>query len=85
MKKIEIGPAKCLKDGTKIAVLSAGTIGNNVIEALKESTNSNEIAHYNFSFIKPLDVNTLNHVFSNFESIITIEDGVKKVVLEALF
>lgn len=77
-EKIQIGEAKCLKDGTKIAVLSAGTIGNNVIEALKESTHSETIAHYNFSFIKPLDINTLKTIFSKFENIITIEDGVKK-------
>ncbi|MFD2942888.1 1-deoxy-D-xylulose-5-phosphate synthase [Flavobacterium notoginsengisoli] len=76
-EKINLGQAKCLKDGTKIAVLSAGTIGNNVIEALKESSHSESIAHYNFSFIKPLDINLLNTIFSTFESIITIEDGVK--------
>jgi len=77
-KKINFGKAECLKDGTEVAVLSAGTIGNNVIEALKEYPNSETIAHYNFSFIKPLDINTLNTIFSNFKTIITIEDGVKK-------
>jgi 1-deoxy-D-xylulose-5-phosphate synthase len=77
-KKINFGKAECLKDGTEVAVLSAGTIGNNVIEALKECPNSETIAHYNFSFIKPLDINTLNTIFSNFKTIITIEDGVKK-------
>lgn len=76
-EKIEIGPAKCLKDGTKVAVLSTGTIGNNVIEALNECGNSTAIAHYSFSFIKPLDINTLHSIFSTFENIITIEDGVK--------
>ncbi|MCY1451242.1 1-deoxy-D-xylulose-5-phosphate synthase [compost metagenome] len=58
-------------------MLSAGTIGNNVIEALKESANADEIAHYNFSFIKPLDHSILNTIFLTFEKIITIEDGVK--------
>ncbi|AXB56374.1 1-deoxy-D-xylulose-5-phosphate synthase [Flavobacterium fluviale] len=77
-KKIKIGEAECLKDGTEVAVLSTGTIGNNVIEALKECPNSNTIAHYNFSFIKPLDINSLNTIFSTFSTIITIEDGVKK-------
>ncbi|MTH14945.1 1-deoxy-D-xylulose-5-phosphate synthase [Flavobacterium sp. LC2016-01] len=76
-EKIEIGPAKCLKNGTKVAVLSTGTIGNNVIEALQECGNPDNIAHYGFSFIKPLDINTLKHIFSTFEAIITIEDGVK--------
>ncbi|OXA79948.1 1-deoxy-D-xylulose-5-phosphate synthase [Flavobacterium aquidurense] len=73
--KIKIGEANCLKNGTKIAVLSTGSIGNNVIDALKESSNSNEIAHYDFSFIKPLDNNTLHFIFSNFSSIITIEEA----------
>jgi len=77
-KKIKIGEAECLKDGTEVAVLSAGTIGNNVIEALKECPNSDTIAHYNFSFIKPLDINSLNTIFSTFNTVITIEDGVKK-------
>lgn len=75
--KINIGEALCLKTGTKTAVLSTGTIGNNVIEALAACPNSETIAHYDFPFIKPLDYNTLNSVFSTFENIITIEDGVK--------
>ena len=72
---IEIGKGNCLKKGTKIAVLSTGTIGNNVIEALKELDNPETIAHYDFPFIKPLDFNLLESIFSSFKSIITIEDG----------
>ncbi|QOG02678.1 1-deoxy-D-xylulose-5-phosphate synthase [Flavobacterium sp. MDT1-60] len=74
-EKIKIGEANCLKSGTKIAVLSTGSIGNNVIEALNEYSNSNEIAHYDFPFIKPLDNNVLHSVFSNFNRIITIEEA----------
>ncbi|KRB54334.1 1-deoxy-D-xylulose-5-phosphate synthase [Flavobacterium sp. Root186] len=77
-EKINIGEGSCLKNGTKTAVLSTGAIGNNVIEALNECSNSDEIAHYDFSFIKPLDINMLNNILSTFENIITIEDGVKK-------
>ncbi|MBE8725392.1 1-deoxy-D-xylulose-5-phosphate synthase [Flavobacterium hungaricum] len=73
---IEIGKADCLKNGTKTAVLSTGTIGNNVILALQECLNSETIAHYDFSFIKPLDIKTLHEIFSKFDTIITIEDGV---------
>lgn len=75
---IEIGKANCLKKGIKTAVISTGAIGNNVIEALNECTNAETIAHYDFPFIKPLDYNTLHHVLSNFNSIITIEDGTIK-------
>jgi len=75
---IEIGKANCLKKGIKTAVISTGAIGNNVTEALNECTNAETIAHYDFPFIKPLDYNTLHHVLSNFNSIITIEDGTIK-------
>jgi len=72
---IEIGKGNCLKKGTKIAVLSTGTIGNNVIEALNELDNPETIAHYDFPFIKPLDFNLLESILSSFKCIITIEDG----------
>lgn len=76
-EEIKIGKGVCLKNGTKTAVLSTGTIGNNVIEALAECENADTIAHYSFPFIKPLDINLLNSIFSTFKNIITIEDGVK--------
>jgi 1-deoxy-D-xylulose-5-phosphate synthase len=75
-ESVKIGPANCLKKGTQTAVLSTGTIGNNVTLAIAELTNSDAIAHYDFPFIKPLDTNTLIEIFSEFNNIITIEDGV---------
>jgi 1-deoxy-D-xylulose-5-phosphate synthase len=77
-EKIEIGKANCLKKGMKIAVLSNGTIGNNVTLALTKIKNSGDFAHYDFAFVKPLDENLLHSIFSTFENIITIEDGVVK-------
>ncbi|UUF16066.1 MULTISPECIES: 1-deoxy-D-xylulose-5-phosphate synthase [Flavobacterium] len=77
-EKINIGEGNCLKNGTKTAILSTGAIGNNVIEAINQCSNSDDLAHYDFSFIKPLNINLLNTIFSTFENIITIEDGVKK-------
>jgi len=74
-EKIEIGKARVLKTGTKTAVLSTGTIGNNVNLAIAASERSERIAHFDFAFIKPLDIKSLNTIFSDFESIITIEDG----------
>ncbi|MGO4772424.1 1-deoxy-D-xylulose-5-phosphate synthase [Flavobacterium sp. W22_SRS_FK3] len=74
-EKIKIGKANCLKNGNKIAVLSTGTIGNNVVAALNESGNPEAIAHYDFPFIKPLDIKLLISIFSDFNTIITIEDG----------
>ena len=36
------------------------------------------IAHYDFSFVKPLDEKALNTIFTEFTTIITIEDGTVK-------
>ena len=77
-EKIEIGKANCLKKGSKVAVLSIGAIGNNVILALAKLNNPEAIAHYDFAFVKPLDKNLLHDIFNEFENIITIEDGVIK-------
>lgn len=77
-KKIEIGKANYLKEGTITAVLSNGIIGNKVTLALAKLNNSETIAHYDFAFVKPLDENALHVIFNEFEKIITIEDGVIK-------
>jgi 1-deoxy-D-xylulose-5-phosphate synthase len=74
-EKIEIGKANCLKEGTKVAVLSNGAIGINVTLALAKINNPETLAHYDFAFVKPLDENELHSIFKNFKTIITIEDG----------
>jgi len=77
-QKIEIGKANCLKNGSKVAILSNGTIGNNVTLALAQLKNPDHFAHYDFAFVKPLDEKLLHSIFTTFENIITIEDGVAK-------
>jgi len=77
-EKIEIGKAHLLKNGSKTAVLSTGYIGNNVSLALQKMAQTNEIAHYDFGFIKPLDEKLLHEIFGSFENIITLEDGAIK-------
>ena len=73
---ITIGKAHCIKEGTKVAVVSNGTIGNNVTQALENLQNPTAIAHFDFPFVKPLDETLLHTIFSKFETIITVEDGV---------
>jgi 1-deoxy-D-xylulose-5-phosphate synthase len=73
---IPIGKAYCIKEGTEIAVLSNGTIGNNVTQALENLNYPEEIAHFDFPFVKPLDETLLHTIFSKFDTIITVEDGV---------
>ena len=74
--KIEIGKIETLKKGTKIAVLSTGTIGNNVSKALAVIENSEGFSHYHVGWIKPLDEVKLTAIFKEHEMIITVEEGV---------
>lgn len=72
---IEIGKGETIKEGSKIAVLSIGTIGNRVVEAYSDIENLDEIAHFNMRFLKPLDEDLLHKIFKKYNTIITVEDG----------
>jgi len=77
-KKVEIGKAECLKEGSEIAVLSLGNMAGNVENAIQNlnKTAQEKIAHYDMRFVKPLDKKILNKIFGKFSKIITVEDGV---------
>ncbi|MDC6383773.1 1-deoxy-D-xylulose-5-phosphate synthase [Flagellimonas taeanensis] len=74
---IEIGTAKCLTEGTKIAVLSIGHIGNEVKRAIAALDTPESIGHYDMRFAKPLDKKMLRTIFERYDHIITVEDGCK--------
>lgn len=75
---IKIGKGVCLKEGTQIAVLSIGTIADNVLEAINQLENKELAAHYDLRFVKPLDTQLLDTIFNKFDTVITIEDGTIK-------
>ena len=75
-EKMEIGKIRELKKGSKVAVLSTGTIGDNVTKALTELESSDLFSHYHFPFIKPLDIDAVKSIVNSHDHIITIEDGV---------
>ena len=79
-EEIQIGKGRKLKDGKDIAVLTIGPIGNEAIEAIAsaEAKSGKSIAHYDLRFLKPLDEEILDEIGQNFNSIVTIEDGVLK-------
>jgi 1-deoxy-D-xylulose-5-phosphate synthase len=74
--EIEIGKARKLRAGSEVAVVSTGTIGNNVIRALDKIENVFLFSHYHFGFIKPLDEKCLHEIFKTHKHLITVEDGV---------
>ena len=77
-EKIEIGKGVRLREGNQVAVLSTGTIANNVSEAINSLTKENLVAHYDMRFVKPLDTQLLDTIFNTFNKIITIENGTIK-------
>lgn len=72
---IEIGKIETLKEGNNIAILSTGTIGNNVSKAILETNKSEDFSHYHVGWIKPLDFEKLASIFANHSTIITVEEG----------
>lgn len=72
-KKLEIGKAVHVQEGDGIAVLSLGTIIDNVKEAVIDIPQ--EIAIYDMRFLKPLDTSLLDYIFTKYHTLITIEDG----------
>ncbi|MEN6618586.1 MAG: 1-deoxy-D-xylulose-5-phosphate synthase [Rikenellaceae bacterium] len=75
-KMVEVGKAKLLKEGTKIAVLSIGTIGNKAIEAVERAGNIGiSVMHYDMRFVKPIDREALKIASDKCKTIITVEDA----------
>jgi 1-deoxy-D-xylulose-5-phosphate synthase len=74
-KMIETGKGRMIKNGSQLAVLSVGPIGETIIGICKKEKYK-EIAHYDMRFVKPLDENLLDEIFSKFTKVITIEEGV---------
>ena len=74
-EEISIGKGFQLRKGSSTAVISTGTIGNNVIEALDKSVNVTHFSHYHFPWVKPMDELLLHEIFKKYSTIISVEDG----------
>ena len=79
---VEIGKAACLIKGKKVAVLTLGAIGNTAAQAIELATDTiqdgarNTFAHYDMRWLKPLDESILRDIAEQFDTVVTIEDGV---------
>ena len=76
-KILEIGKAECLKQGKNICIISHGTIASECTLAIDKLGNRFDIAHYDFKFLKPLDIETINLIASRYNKIIIAEEGQK--------
>lgn len=76
MNAIEVGTGRKLQEGTDLAFLTIGHIGNYATEAIERLEKEGiTAAHYDMRFVKPLDENMLHEVFQKHEHVITVEDG----------
>lgn len=75
-KKLPIGKAEILKQGKDLAIIGAGPIIYEALEAAKDSKKS--IAVINARFVKPLDEKLILQTAKKTKKIITIEEGTVK-------
>lgn len=73
-EKMSIGKGITRSKGKKVAVLTVGPFGNTIQNILRRNSEW-EVAHYDMIFVKPLDENMLTEILTQFDSIITLEDG----------
>ena len=78
LEEIPIGKGRKLHEGSDVAVLTIGPIGNNATAAIREINNKISVAHYDMRFLKPIDEEILEEVGSRFKKIITVENGSRK-------
>lgn len=76
-KKVPIGKGRKLVDGERIAVLSIGAIGVEAREAVERLHKEGAVkpALFDMVFLKPIDEDILQEVFSGYDRIVTVEDG----------
>ena len=72
--EVEYGKGAKLRDGKDFAVLTIGSIGNPMREAIEAS--GRDIAHYDMRWLKPMDEDILHEVGRKYKTIVTAEDGV---------
>ena len=80
-EEIKVGTGRKLHEGSDVAVLSIGPMGNNVtkaIEMLKQQGSSVSVAHYDMRFLKPIDENILEEGGRKFKRVITVENGARQ-------
>src|SRR5690606_38939192 len=76
MHEIEIGTGRKVREGTELAILTIGHVGNFGLEVCDRLAQQNiSVGLYDMRFVKPLDENLLHEVFSQFRKIVTVEDG----------
>lgn len=76
LRLLEIGKGEKLRDGRDVAVVSTGPIASEVAEAIARlEAEGVSVAHYDMTFLKPLDTAILDEIIAAELPIVTVEDG----------
>jgi 1-deoxy-D-xylulose-5-phosphate synthase len=75
-EELPIAKGQTIKEGSDVAILSIGHIGNTALAAaLLLADKGINAAVYDMRFLKPFDNDILHTVFNKFRKVITLEDG----------
>ncbi len=76
-EKISLGKAVTLNEGSQLAILSIGPIGNLCTKAVRQVRQrfGKDILHIDMRFLKPIDTEALEKACAAASVIITVEDG----------
>ena len=77
---LAVGKGRCLKEGSEVAILTIGHVGNDALAAAQQlEAEGVSAAMYDMRYLKPLDTELLDSIVAKgFRRIVTVEDGVKK-------
>lgn len=76
LRLLEIGKGEKLRDGRDVAVVSTGPIASEVAEAIARlEAEGVSVAHYDMTFLKPLDTAILDEIIAAELPVVTVEDG----------
>lgn len=76
LEAVEVGRARQLREGSDVAILSIGSVGNLAAEAIERvAAKGISVAHYDMRFLKPIDEDVLHEVARTHKRIITLENG----------
>lgn len=77
-QEVKVGTGRCLKQGTTLAIITLGPIGQTlkeIVDTLPEDERE-KVGLYDLRFVKPLDTEMLHGIGKTYKSIMTVEDGV---------
>ncbi len=74
---VPLGKAQLVREGSNVAILSIGTIGNRALKAIDRyvAETGNTPLYYNMRFLKPIDTDAIDRACELCHTIITVEDG----------